>query len=46
MQKVSSIEYDFTQHYDKQAQTNGLVNGGHQSQDQSEDVAAPVQLEV
>lgn len=28
-QKWSSIEYDFTKHYDRQPATNGTANGVH-----------------
>ncbi|KAK5165763.1 uncharacterized protein LTR77_008686 [Saxophila tyrrhenica] len=45
--KMSSIEYDFTQHYDKQPQTNGSINGAKGTPASvNRDVAASVQLQV
>ena len=44
--KVSSIEYDFTQHYDKKAETNGGVNGAGHRNGVDAKVADDVQLQV
>ena len=44
-QKVSSIEYDFKQHYDRESAPNGLSNG-LAAIDGKEHTTAQVQLEV
>ena len=44
--KWSSIEYDFTQHYDQVAKANGVTNGVPQDNSVDEDVAAALQLDA
>ncbi|KAK3725898.1 hypothetical protein LTR37_000046 [Vermiconidia calcicola] len=44
--KVSSIEYDFTKHYDAEPQTNGASNNVGEKESAKEEAAASLQLQA